>query len=127
MKVCVLCNKELPITEFYRYGNKTHNKCKECHKKVMKAKYDEKVEALQKYKEGIGCQKCGECRGYLLDFHHKDPSQKDFQISDKTRAGLNSLMDEIKKCVVVCSNCHREIHYLSARDEKFSLDEYLAG
>ena len=46
-----------------------------------------------------------------LEFHHIDPSKKDFAIGTggKTRA-LEALKKEVDKCVLVCANCHREIH-----------------
>ncbi|MBP9854147.1 MAG: hypothetical protein KBD53_04690 [Candidatus Omnitrophica bacterium] len=46
-----------------------------------------------------------------MEFHHKDPSQKDFNISCKgyTRS-WNKVRQELDKCVLVCANCHREIH-----------------
>lgn len=59
--------------------------------------------------------KCNIC-GYdkcitALQFHHIDPSQKDFNIA---KAGgiiaFNKAIEETKKCILVCSNCHSEIH-----------------
>ena len=46
-----------------------------------------------------------------LEFHHLDPSQKDFGISSKgyTRS-WDKVKEELDKCILVCSNCHREIH-----------------
>ena len=60
-------------------------------------------------------EKCSLC-GYdtcidALEFHHIDPTQKDFGISYKgiTRS-WDKIKDELDKCVLVCSNCHKEIH-----------------
>jgi hypothetical protein len=47
-----------------------------------------------------------------FDFHHLDPSGKDFNIS-ATRANPTSwakLVEELRKCVMLCANCHREVH-----------------
>jgi hypothetical protein len=54
------------------------------------------------------------CCGYdkcarALQFHHLDPSKKDFQISGMS-ISLDRLKEETKKCILVCSNCHAEIH-----------------
>ena len=38
---------------------------------------------------------------------------------------LDKVYDEIKKCVVLCSNCHREFHYFNEKDNSFSLKDYL--
>lgn len=64
---------------------------------------------LVEYKGG----KC-ECCGYnncieALEFHHIDPSQKDFTISGTSKA-FETLKKEVDKCIMVCSNCHKEIH-----------------
>lgn len=61
---------------------------------------------------GGKCQVCGysTCMR-ALSFHHKDPMQKDFGLSAR---GLTRSWDKIKteldKCILVCSNCHAEIH-----------------
>lgn len=58
---------------------------------------------------GGQCRICGYNRcSSAFDFHHLDPSQKDFSIS--TRASWNAIVVELKKCVLLCSNCHREVH-----------------
>lgn len=46
-----------------------------------------------------------------LDFHHLDPTQKDFGFGAKgyTRA-WSKIQKELDKCVMLCSNCHRETH-----------------
>ena len=46
-----------------------------------------------------------------LDFHHLDPSQKDYGISAKgyTRSWVK-VKQELDKCILLCANCHREIH-----------------
>lgn len=44
-----------------------------------------------------------------LEFHHIDPSQKDFTISRKIQS-IEKILIEVQKCILVCANCHREIH-----------------
>ena len=64
---------------------------------------------LIEYKGGK-CQVCGYNRCQeALEFHHLDPSQKDFTISGGTKS-FESLKPEVDKCILVCANCHREIH-----------------
>jgi DNA-binding CsgD family transcriptional regulator len=62
-----------------------------------------------------GCCEIKHC-GYnkcvdALEFHHLDPTQKDFGIASKgiTRS-WDKVKEELDKCIMVCSNCHREIH-----------------
>lgn len=67
-----------------------------------------KLELIE-YKGGK-CQICGynKCSG-ALEFHHLDPMQKDFQISACSKS-FETLKQEVDKCILVCANCHREIH-----------------
>ena len=68
-----------------------------------------KKRELIEYKGGQ-CEICGykKC-DRALQFHHKDPKEKDFQISGKSLI-FEKLKDEVDKCILVCSNCHSEIH-----------------
>lgn len=63
------------------------------------------------YKLNIGCQICGykKC-SYALDFHHKIGS-KEFSVSSYFTRKWETILKEIEKCIVVCRNCHAEIHY----------------
>ena len=38
---------------------------------------------------------------------------------------LDSVFDEIEKCIVLCANCHREFHYLNKRNPDLTLEAYL--
>ena len=61
---------------------------------------------------GGSCCKCGYSKcSYALEFHHTDPTEKEFSLSQTgvTRS-WDRLLAELKKCILVCSNCHREIH-----------------
>lgn len=62
--------------------------------------------------KGNKCQCCGydKCVD-ALEFHHLDETQKDFGISDRNvPTDWESIKNELDKCILVCSNCHREIH-----------------
>ncbi len=66
--------------------------------------------ALIDYKGGE-CERCGYSRcPEALEFHHKDPSQKDFGLSMGNSYSLERMKIEVDKCMLVCANCHREIH-----------------
>ena len=70
----------------------------------------DKKRKLVEYKGGK-CERCGydKCID-VFDFHHKDPTQKDFGISAKSYS-YERLKKEVDKCMLVCKNCHTEIHY----------------
>lgn len=58
------------------------------------------------------CDRCPEDHAACLDFHHIDPSTKLFCIGDwQARMGMNQLKAEVAKCILLCSNCHRKLHY----------------
>lgn len=60
--------------------------------------------------KGGKCQVCGYCRCIrALKFHHLDPNKKDFAISGVSRA-WEAIRSELDKCILVCGNCHDEIH-----------------
>lgn len=65
---------------------------------------------------GGKCSVCGydKCSG-ALDFHHIDPKLKEFSISRWDKKDFSDeLKAELDKCILICSNCHRELHYLDA-------------
>ena len=66
---------------------------------------------LVEYKGGK-CERCGynKCIG-ALEFHHLDPSTKSFSLTGNT-FGIERQKKEADKCILVCANCHREIHNL---------------
>lgn len=83
--------------------------CKKCASENVISKRRRLKEKLVEYKGGK-CEICGynKCID-ALEFHHKDPNEKDFSISGKS-VSLERLKKEVDKCILVCANCHREIH-----------------
>lgn len=62
---------------------------------------------------GNRCGLCGyaRCAG-ALEFHHLDPTSKDFSISSwRHVCAWDKLVVEVRKCVLLCANCHREVHH----------------
>lgn len=61
----------------------------------------------------VACQQCGESHEACLDFHHRDPKTKLFQLTAQKigNRSQRSIDAEIAKCDVLCSNCHRKHHY----------------
>lgn len=61
---------------------------------------------------GGKCQCCGYNRcNSALEFHHVDPVQKSFPVCLRSMTkSWERVLNEAKKCVLVCANCHREIH-----------------
>ena len=129
-KICTKCKRELPLDQFnWRDKSKGTRRadCKECHCNYMKNKYNEKKQMIQELKSQDKCLKCGEDRGYVLDYHHLDPSLKENTIARMTSNcyTLDKIMDEVQKCICLCSNCHREFHHFE-KSQGISIEEYLS-
>ena len=63
---------------------------------------------------GGKCIRCGYSKyPEVLEFHHKNPKEKGFGISRKGHCrSWEKVKTEIEKCLLLCANCHREIHVL---------------
>lgn len=56
---------------------------------------------------GGACERCGYNAHYgALQFHHRDPSQKEFEIGHRLSRSIDSLRNEAQKCDLLCANCH---------------------
>lgn len=88
------------------------NFTKDTSKRYEKARRDRNKLWIQKLKDDLSCEICGESRSWVLDFHHKDPKNKDHGVADMViRYSKERVLNEVKKCMVLCANCHRDIHY----------------
>ena len=64
------------------------------------------------YHLGGKCARCGYAKyKEVLEFHHRDPTQKKFSIAMKGHCrSWERVKAEIEKCDLLCANCHRENH-----------------
>lgn len=111
-RCCSRCKDWKDLSSFSTKGEgRHHHYCKICLATYQADRWrDRKKKAIELM--GGKCSKCGYCRNYAaLEFHHLDPSQKDFDFNVGRRRSWNKLIVEIKKCVLLCSNCHKEEHY----------------
>tara|TARA_R110000850_G_scaffold116636_6_gene232574 strand:- start:3 stop:377 length:375 start_codon:yes stop_codon:yes gene_type:complete len=87
----------------------TEGSCKNCRSKRKREANRIKKKQLVSLAGGK-CEVCGYSKcDSALEFHHRDPSQKSFAISESKRSFKN-LLAESKKCALLCANCHRELH-----------------
>jgi 5-methylcytosine-specific restriction endonuclease McrA len=102
---CKKCDQDNP-DEFY---GKKKTECKKCfNRRSVERRREWKRRAVNLL--GGECVRCGYSR-YVgaLEFHHKDPSQKDVTVSASGKA-WDVIKEEVLKCDLLCSNCHREVH-----------------
>ena len=90
--------------------------------KAAVARRRRKIKELAIEYKGGKCYVCGYDR-YIgaLEFHHIDPTKKEFGLgmSGLTRS-WEKTRKELDKCVIICSNCHRELHGGLIELEKFN-------
>lgn len=125
MKKCGRCKQEKELTEFYSKGDRKDVSCycKECLRKNALIRMKVFKEQCVEYKGGK-CEMCGYDYSHAaLDFHHKDPTEKEFTIAKAKLKNFITHEKEIKKeldkCILLCANCHREAH------EEFSVQNLL--
>lgn len=131
MKLCCTCKIEKPKVEFNKKSSMKdglERYCKECHRKHNRKHYLDKAENYKatakkwklvksewwsNYKQSLQCIICGESRHWCLDFHHTDPSTKESNVSQMVvqNRSQEAILEEVSKCIVVCRNCHADIHY----------------
>lgn len=133
MKTCSNCKAEKELDDF-SFKNKSkgtrQSECKICKRKLDKILYDTGANRKQsirrsanklrdqardyvnQFKKDNPCSKCGETRFYVLDFHHLSDKKYNVSCAIFRAISLDTLKKEIEKCVLLCANCHRELHYL---------------
>ncbi len=111
VKVCRKCTISQSVDDFYksRNGGVLRRWCKVCVKNDGRRRKNEAKQKSAAYKGGA-CLQCGYSKCLAaMDFHHRDPAEKEFEIG-----GLFSFTDkaktELDKCDLLCGNCHREEH-----------------
>ena len=129
MKTCTRCKLDKPVEEF-NFRNKTAGKyqphCRDCQKAEMRASYLSNKQHYIKnaavrsrfyqqqyknWKNTLACVMCPESEPCCIELHHLDPLTKEGDPSALFRkVGADRYREELLKCVVVCSNCHKKIH-----------------
>ncbi len=73
-----------------------------------------RLENKQKAIDYLG-GKCNDCGNvfdhWVYDFHHVDPTEKVCDPSSLMHLSWDSVFEEVRKCVLLCANCHRTTHY----------------
>jgi hypothetical protein len=118
------CNLIWKVQEFSVYYIMTKEQKREYertwYKTIGKEKRDaankkwelKKIAEFKEIKKNLKCNKCNEDDIACLDFHHLDPLEKDAAVGQIARkVSTKRLLEEIAKCEVLCSNCHRKLHY----------------
>jgi len=111
-KQCRKCELVKPVSAFHRLKQLGSYKsyCKDCLKGSSTQWCRTRKQRIVNY---LGNQ-CMDCRQvfpyYVYDCHHLDADKKSFQVSLE-KIKWESLVGELDKCVLLCSNCHRTRHF----------------
>jgi hypothetical protein len=128
-KMCTKCSENKDIVEFdVKTNGSISGYCKECRRACMRSHYTnnklyyisksskQKKRNSQKYKQLKSNLCCEDCKisfrdkEYLCDFHHINPKDKDFELGNFNEKRWSAVIEEIKKCIPLCANCHRIRH-----------------
>lgn len=103
---CSVCGKQYAYSRKNRRGC-TRTKCNSC--AAARKRRSSKQDAVNYL--GGKCSLCGysKCLRGLV-FHHRDPKEKKFSIGGSQEITWNRLVKELDKCVLLCANCHAEVH-----------------
>lgn len=102
---CKLCGKST--------GRFSGCVCDDCYRQRVKERQHHNYEIITKSKVGKACAVCGVVfPPVCMDYHHLDKSTKEFSLGANGRdMALDRIYREISKCILVCANCHRLLHY----------------
>ena len=109
-EVWAIWQKERKFRKAWKYRQTDKGKLNSF--KVAECRRNNKLKLIE-YKGGK-CEKCSYNKPIpgSYDFHHTDPSKKDFSISKEgDTKSIARLKKEVDKCILVCKNCHAEIHH----------------
>jgi len=123
LKMCAKCGHVKSMEDFFKQSSSRDGRgsyCKDCMGEYQRERLDKEVgdepssllanrlvvvTALMK-----GCSECGGDDIETLHFHHRDPGEKERSVSLLISGSTHRLVAEIKKCVVLCANCHSKRH-----------------
>ena len=101
---CIQCGRNYIYS---RNKGHTFKKCNSC--LVNYRRFELKKKCIEYL--GGKCSKCGYNKSLQsLCFHHLDPQIKKFKISGSHSHSWKTIEEELKKCILLCHNCHHELH-----------------
>ena len=106
------------------YRDKNREKLREQRREWTKLHGGRNRKRWNEFFVSLGLDRCCRCGYYrfagALEFHHTNPDNKNFSVANETRRPFTpenviDIMEEVEKCVVLCANCHRELHYMEEK------------
>ena len=91
--------------QYYRH------KCIPCYSKQKNKEARVRIDKFREYKKTLKCNRCGYDDYRALEFHHTDDNKEGNPCVIARQKSWENVMEELNKCEVLCSNCHRIEHY----------------
>lgn len=110
LKKCAICG-EADLKKFYKHKDgRFRYRCRKCDNSINIDRFKGIKKQAVEYKGGK-CVVCGydKCMA-SLDFHHRNPEEKDPHWRKMRNWIFEKIKNELDKCDLVCKNCHGEIH-----------------
>jgi Zn finger protein HypA/HybF involved in hydrogenase expression len=117
-------NKTSTLNSIKKYQEKNIDKVREWNRLNKQKQRQERRQFIDECKSTCSCKKCGDIRSYVLDFHHINPDEKEFDLGEASKYSIPRLKLELEKCITLCRNCHSEFHYLE-KQQDISIEKYL--
>ena len=124
-RICKKCGVRKPFSEFHKMRSGYKTKCRDCcseiasnywgqNKEKLRAQADERIRIrsepnrifISTFLKGNACVDCGESNWLVLEFDHVR-GEKRGNVSELMLHDLDVVVEEVEKCEVVCSNCHK--------------------
>ena len=116
--ICPICEKEFEVTK--GHGGQNRKICYNCLPNGLSKYERDKLKRqlfykkINDYKIKRGCDRCGYNKyPSVLEWHHQN-DEKNFNPADRLKdgslQGYYDYLEEIKDCMLLCANCHREVH-----------------
>jgi hypothetical protein len=123
MKTCSKCKQTKEEEEFYPKGKYRQAYCKKCYITYCMSRWvDKKIKAVE-YKGGV-CVDCGkEYHFSAMQFHHVDPSKKEWDWTELRKRSTKDIETELNKCILLCANCHALRNFKT--ETHLNYEEYL--
>jgi hypothetical protein len=112
MKTCSRCSISKPIEDYYTQSDRKNgaSHCKECHNAYCVSRWIKIKHEAIRYKGG-SCLTCGYSEHYAaLQFHHREPENKDVVWNKLRLRSWDKIVKELDKCDLLCANCHSIVH-----------------
>lgn len=95
-----------------RWAEKNRERYRELLRNARKRLTEKNDEFIAQYKRDHPCMRCGITDPRVLEFHHRNPADKRYNVSQmRTNFKLEKLKAELDKCDVYCRNCHAILHW----------------